>query len=446
MTIRFIGLTVLASAFVPFIAKAQSFTPPPAKPVIARACSGKAGQAISTARLAEALVIEAGRLPSDLTNGNERLTDILWRLSDPENSGQTDLQRQFAGGVQSLESNLFNAAGKKAARIEGAPVGRFKWLFNPGLVWTIQCPGEAEPDEPYTASFDANNSYPKVVLRGSIDDLSDIGDGRLKSSALKVGVIRERSTLEDGSTKTDTNLSINGTLGVRVTAANDPINVVHAYVSYSLDRRRSRPQPTLAAGINEKDGDTHSVDIGFAGKFQLTKNESVFKLFATGKISYLHDFVHNSDIARLGLGVVPAISRDLGVCRIGSFKPLIRGIDGIFARCSFLAEFEGAQILKNGTSEFGLSDQYIALGGRGKYELFSPTFGDDGIFAKAEYRYLPVIKGGLANIDRLDLEVGYRIWSNNKVGFDVGINYSKGTNEKSFEKDDRLALEFGVIF
>lgn len=441
-----IALILVASVFTPFNAQAQSFIPPTAKQVLDRACLGKNGQTISTARLAEALVIETNRLPSDMTNGKEKITDVVWSISNLEIAVQNDLQRQFAGSIQSLESALFNAKGKDAARIQGAPIGKFNWLFNPGLVWVIQCPGEAGPTTTYAASFDPQNSYPKLVLRGSIDDLTDIGDDRLKSSALKANVTRERSTLENGSKKTDTNLSISGTLGWRLTNADDPSNIIYAYASYALERARSRPSAPLAPGVNVNDGDTNSIDLGFTGKFELTSDESPFKLFATTKVSYLHDFIHDSNVARLGVGIRPVLSRNIGICQLGSFKPLIKGVDGIFTRCSFLGEFEGAQILKKGTSEFGLSDQYVAVGGSAQYEVFSPTFGDDGIFAKAKYRYLPIVSGRLANIDRLDLEIGYRIWSNKQIGFDVGINYSKGTNDKSFEKDDRLALEFGVIF
>lgn len=441
--IRQVSYFAIAFAIIfPNAASAQ-LSPPAAKLVLSRACLGKENQSVSTDRIAEAMIIETGRLPSDMINANERLTDLIWKLSDPDALNPSDLNKQFAGGVQSLEQTLFNAVGKKVARVDGVPAGKFRWLFNPALEWKLQCPGEPEPQTPLVDSLDTETVYPNIVLRGSVADLTDTGKARLKSSSLKAVVTRERTTLADNSTKTDTNLSIGGTLGLRLTSKNDVSNVVHAYTSYSLARNRTRPRPVLAAGVKENDGDTHSLELGVAGKFELTSNEAVTKIFARTKASYLHDFIHKSDIGRLGISLVPGVSEDLGFCRLGSFKLLAKGL---YSRCGGEVELEAAHIFKSGTSEFSATKDYVALGINGKIELFSPTFKDDGIFAGAAVRYLPVIHGKLSDIFRYDLKVGYRIWSDAKVGFDVGLNYSKGTNEKSFESDDKLAVEFGVIF
>jgi hypothetical protein len=443
--IRTVMLGVLTLAALPSPVLAQNMSPPPAEKVLNRACAGRNGQSISTQRLAEALVIVAGHFPSDFARGGARLSDVIWQLSDPNAQAQGDMERQLAGAVQTLEAKFRLPLEAGATRVENAPQN-FKWLFDPTRDWSIKCGGEAQTPPSFEAEFSDPTPHPLFVLRGSVDDLTDQGKDRLKSSALKLGYTRTRSVLDDGSRKTDTGLTVNGTLGVRLTSKSDTSNVVHAFASYSLSRERSRPAAMLAAGVDENDGDTDTLEAGVAGHFQLTRNESVFKVFSTLKGSILSDFVHDSRIGRLGMAFEPIILDDLGLCKLGSFKPLIEGGNGLYARCAAQVEVEGAHVFKAGTSEFGISDEYLATGVNGKIEFFSPTFGDDGIFAKAGYRYLPVVHGKLNNIKRFDAEIAYRIWSESKVGFDVGLTYARGTNAKSFEKDNSLVLGVGILF
>lgn len=446
MTKKLLSIATITMLAIPGAAHAQAFNPPAAKVALARACSGKSSQPISIQRLAEALIIQGGLFPSEMASGGENLSEIIWKLSDPNAKSQGYLERQMVGAVASLESALRKKTIGATAFIQNIPRNKHNWLFDPTQSWTIQCGGEPAVLPDIVRDFGKDTPFPSLALRGSVDDLTDKGEDRFKSSSLKLGASRTRFILDDGSVKTDTSLTINGTLGLRLTPAHGFDDVIHAFASYSLSRDRSRPAASLPVGVGENDGDTDSLEVGLAGKFEITSNESVFKLFAGLNASVLNDFVHNSRIGRLGLTIEPGINPDLVVCKFGSFKTLLEGSNGLYARCGGQLEIEGAHVFKVGTAEFGVSDEYLAVGFNASYELFSPTFGDDGIFAKARYRYLPVIHGDLRNIRRFEAEAAYRIWSASEIGFDVGLTYARGSNPKSFEKENILIIGLGVLF
>lgn len=42
--------------------------------------------------------------------------------------------------------------------------------------------------------------------------------------------------------------------------------------------------------------------------------------------------------------------------------------------------------------------------------------------------------------------IAYRIWTKGGLGFDIGLTYAKGTNDKSYVKEDILDFGVGVIF
>jgi len=89
--------------------------------------------------------------------------------------------------------------------------------------------------------------HPLFGLIRKIDDLRLSGDDRRKADAATISVKRTRTQQPDGSTKTDTLLAFDGTVGVRLSPPGLSA-ASFAFANYTLSRDRVVPAPVLAVG------------------------------------------------------------------------------------------------------------------------------------------------------------------------------------------------------
>jgi hypothetical protein len=446
------------------------------KPVIQAACQNNAGQTIKLERLAKMLVISTGYLPDEVMTDPSRVIDELRGLTPPTGqeasqlssyegvrplSGDSptvaaakakrraeleDLARTLRYGIQSLESYLDGDIGPTdadvGAKIANAPTGH-KWLFVTGG-WEIICDGKVEPPTTFVEDFRDGDKHPQFVIRGSIDDFGKNGkDWRKDVGAFGIGLTRSRSILDDGTQKTDKSLKVAGAIGLRVSSA-EAQSPSWLYASYALNKDRVTPPPTLDPGKKQSDGDTNSLELGYAFDVSGTLPSSILNLHMTGSASFIRDFTQKSSIGKFQYRIRPGIYVPLGICDLGKYRQILAGV---WTRCSVEIHAEGVHIFKGGDAVFKAVDQYLAAGGMAKIVAFAPTSKkEDGIVGSLSYRHLAVSSNSLEDIERWDASLGYRLWIKNGPGFDVGFTWNRGTNDKSLEEEDILKFGIGVIF
>jgi hypothetical protein len=444
-----------ASAF------ARINTPLPGE-VIVRACSGNAGRPISRVRLAEAIVIQAGKAPSEFVGGvpeavptgtsiadayGQALVERLGKIGAGAEPETADNAYLLQSTVETLEAALLRQKpGQKGPlTIEGERPTEAPFLFqSPQPGWTLRC---AEEDEgrTFVADYEDFDRLPSFALRSRPEELSLTGTQRRSAGALALAYDRTRSTLDDGSRKTETNLAVSGTAGVRLSGRDAQKGSAFGYARYELKQGRTRPAPALAPGASQSDGDTHALETGFLVSAQLTRNEDDFKIFLDAQASDVWDFANDARRLRLKTTVRLVPIGTLGICGLGRFQPLIPQI-GLKTKCQFQLEVEGAGVLKRGTTKLGSYDSFLAAGGRADFQAFLPTADGMGFVGELSYRYLPVIHGPPADIKRLEASLKHRFWTARDIGVDVGFNYTRGTNELSFEKENVFSFGLGIIY
>lgn len=461
---RTAGLTSLIAlaaslAAVPLEPANAADTPAPGS-IIDRACASRQGQVIDRVRLGEALIIEAGGFPSelvtDLTGGNPPLSHgeaVIRRLGEIQDYERThdaphpmDPERLLLSAMSLVQAELQNSRSEEGAplRLAGNPSGP-SWLFLPATAgFTLTCK-TGDPDPDYVSATEKSSPPPAFAIRSTPEELSLRGKAGRKAGAFTLGFERSRTKLDDGTSKTDTSFSINGTVGARLSSATSQRTTSYLYGRYELQRARTRPAPALAVGASEGDGDTNVLEVGGLLDTELLGNRSEFKLFLNAQLAGLFDFANDASRAKFRAILTPAYDHPLGICGFGSYKSL--GKSGkLMARCGLQFEAESARVLRQGRTQLGTFDSYFALGGRATYELFMPTDGESGLIGTATYRLLPILHGPNGEIERFEASLKHRFWTSAKVGIDVGFSYTKGTNELSFEEEDVLKFGLGIIY
>ena len=221
----------------------------------------------------------------------------------------------------------------------------------------------------------------------------------------------------------------------------------YLFATYNLDRDRTRPRPTLAPGATEGDGDTNALALGLDAHVGgcLGGCSRGLPMDLTLQAGPVFDFAHDASRLQFRALLYPRPDLDLGICRVSSFSagPL-RG------RCEAGLDVQMAHVLKRGTTELGNYDTFIAAGVRLGARFFLPTRAgedaDTGFLASVNYRFLPVIEGPGDNIERLECKLAHRFWTGGNAGIDVGFSYTRGTNELSFEEEDKMTFGFGLVY
>ncbi|NIJ67408.1 hypothetical protein FHR20_004392 [Sphingomonas leidyi] len=476
---RIAGLVVLAGALAGAAAPARARDVPAPDAVIARACLGRVGQAIDQAALGEALLVEAGRRPADWAwQGAEaqrdaRIGRILEQLRRHPDSAEAahpdqafrDLEREgvvarlgriamgaaepaedaylIAGAIQQLETRLMAKASEDDAFAIAPHPARRGFLFReeaPG--WTFTCRPPATPDPGYIASAEKVTAPYAWAIRAKPEELALTGKDRKTAGAATIAVDRTNTILDDGSIKKVSNFRIDATLGYRITPATSA-DTVYLYDRYVLSRSRTRPLPKLDPGAKESDGDTDAFEAGFLTSAELTPNAAAAKLFVDAKAATVYDFAKDGARLKGAMLFRPVLDADIGICGLESYGAKLGWLK---TRCRLQIDLEASRILRRGRIERGDYDNFVALGVRPSFEAFVPTGGETALLGSVNYRILPILDGKPRHIERLDMSLKFRFWTETTAGVDIGFAYSKGRNELSYEKEDVLSIGLGLIY
>lgn len=418
--------------------------------VFARACMGKGGDKIDRADIAEALLIEAGISPSDFisevaeTVGSPAVTNDALLVTGVRAVRANPNDRRFSdinSGMNDIDDVLNN--GPSGIIVENPGGQRITVFTDAPPSWQITCK-VADPDEPITR---LPTAPPRFAIRETPEELWLGGQEARSAGALSLGFERSRTELDDGTRKTETSFSVAGTAGLRLTRPGSPFGHIYLFANYDLQRDRTRPAPVLGAGESQGDGDTNALAIGFDGalRFPLGGNAAETYIGLNLQTSAVFDFANDASRLRFRAIVTPHPRWDLGLCRLGSFSA-----GPLRARCEFSAEVQIAHVTRRGTTELGNYDTFLAAGGRAGIDFFLPTQGEDspdtGFLGSVRYRFLHVLHGAPDDIERLEIKLAHRFWTAGNVGIDVGFTYTRGTNELSFENENKLTFGLGLIY
>lgn len=393
------------------------------------------------ARLAEALLAQYGVLGSDLFNAqlpgdltyDQRAINAAasGALNGADIAGLADMRN-------TLEQHLLEMAllpeDKRTIRLTDAPPlgSQIDWLFEANSPVGLQCVNRKAPTPDDWA---APPEYAQWALREKVDELGLTGEEARAAGAARVGLQRVRTEKDDGSTKSSTTLSLNGTLGIRVA----PISVatpVYAFASYALSRERTKDADP---GTDQSDGDINALELGVS-----FADLGLGDHLASVRASWIGDFAKDSRRVKLAGSFAPGLSGPIGLCGLGSYSP-IGDIERIQGRCVFVLEGEGSHVFDAGTADFKVRGNYAALGGRASYELGLVGTATTDVVASVSFRYLPTIFGQAPNIKRWDAALKYRLWTESGIGLDFGLSWAKGHEPISLQKEDRIQLGFGIV-
>jgi hypothetical protein len=273
-------------------------------------------------------------------------------------------------------------------------------------------------------------------VRNSIDDLSV---SRGDAAAFKK-LSSASASYTDNKEKGETTIAVDIVLGVgRRVTRND---YLHAFIAYENDDTdtdnpddddRSKDVSALKPGVMW----AHSLAAGERGGAQL---------FGTwGAVVYpTFDFAQDSETLKLRTflnDVTPNLpGAPAALC--GAPLPLAGG--HVLLDCRINAFAEIAHVFDAGTNKDFQTledDRYIGLGGKAgiivgfdKVEFMQP------FTAKVSYQFMGVVSGPLADPDRFEASLAYKIGASN---FELGVAYADGRNFDTFVEEETLKLTAG---
>lgn len=425
---------------------------------IASLCAQIPGKPLRRERLAEAFLAEAGVQTSEVAEAFKPAPNQDVALKD---YGALALKvvhdGQLPGGkmnyglrrlVQRLEERLAPTSGLTAKEVGLKATGAGSkpgWLFDPSANVALECaPGD--PPKSLSTAWDEGVTRPLFSIRSTVDELRLVGDEAKEAGAFKLGYKREETEQDDGSTKTDKTLTIDGTAGIRLTKAGATAPI-YLYGSYSLSEARTHPAPPLDPGKKVGDGDTDALEYGFSIASWLARAEADYSLVLDAQIAEVRDFVKDSRRLKGRLAITPGNPVTIGrLCRLGAFLPHEAGNLSFRTRCRVRGEVEVAHVFDKGTADFKKHGEFLAAGPSFGYDIAAPMGDKAAIVASATYRYLPTLTGTAPDVERLDAGVKYRIWFDNGVGLDLGLTYAKGNEPKAYKDEDKLEVGVGIVY
>lgn len=414
-------------------------------------------------RLAYATLFQAGILPDQIAADpalgdgplGERAREAAFRrdVADVPQQAISELLRL----VQRLEQALAQTAEtppKSGLQAVGAVTGARNWLFDPASAATLKCIRPAvtgrdpETSDPPAriAQFETPEQRRRLSLRKTQDELGLTGDEARKAGSAQLGVKRERTEQDDGTKKTVTTATFDGTLGLRV-SPNRWATPAYIYGGYTLSRARTRPAPALVPGKSAGDDDTDALEVGLSMADMLIRSDDDYSLALTASSGVTFDFVKNSRRWRTRASLTPGVPFSLGpFCDFGGYN--VATVDDLKfrARCTLSLEAEASDVLRAGTADFKRRANFIALGGKAAYEVATPVGKDSAIIASVAYRWLGMIGGEAPEIERVDAMLKYRLFLDTGFAVDFGFSYGKGTEPKSLKEEDKLEFGLGLLF
>lgn len=429
------------------------------------ACAGVEHQTeIPQRQLAEALLVSAGLLPSQLLRlvattslgptGPDALADAaLAFVREPDAIG-----KPIADRVRVLDTiltdHLAQRGGTLTAKLVVVGAVPDQSVFEPGL--RLICPGKTPVTEiagslppPEERSSGNKLGASRFAVRQKVDDFAQAAKDA--SGSFQGSYNRQRTTDLEGASTTTTTLSIRGAAGIRLLGDAES-SWLFGYGDYALNhvRKRTAPIPTSSAN----DGRAKDIDVlefGLTGSVPIGNDRFLLRL--TGRAGTILDF--NSDSRRLvaGVRVVPILTRTIGsdskaLCNFGSYSSNILGLP-LEGRCTVAARVDVAEVLKAGTAMFTDADEHVAIGGDLGWEFRPSLLGDgkprDGLVGGVVYRYQRMIAGRAPDIDRIDASLKYRWWLSD-LAVDLGLSYSDGTEPKSLVDENKIAISLGLTY
>lgn len=456
------GAAAALLAFAPSPAVAADDVDLPA--VVRVACAGIASpegeKPLPLSRLAEAILFQAGFPPSRLLGEEAVATGdygsrLVAAIKSPPPSMDAATQLAIRHYVEYLgeglgpESNVTakTLGIKVVSRLpEDAPARR-RWLFEDSGTVKLACMPSKKAvvsATPTTDSLDEETLVPRFGIVKKVEDLSLTEDDRKKADSASVGFKRVRTTADDGTLKTTTSLTFDGTLGVRITGPGAAVPSF-AYANYSLSRDRVKPAPPLGPNERRDDNDTHGLALGLA-----IEDIPLPWGGLSVQTAYVFDFVKNS---RRGVGsflLQPGWSSpdalDLGLCRFGALKTIDLGVAAFRTQCYLAGQVDVSHVFRVGRAKFKERGDFLSAGIVVGLDLAPPIFEKSGVVGSLRYRYLPTVSGTAPDVSRWDASLKYRWWLVGGGAFDVGFTYKHGEELKTYTRENSLELSLGVIF
>lgn len=422
------------------------------KAVAKRVCSNISEDRLSVSRdrLANAFLLENSILPDDLDFVSGTITQKLLTIDVGTQPTEPELLldavsrlRQSIGGFENVMrtdelSNILTYQGT-------LPVGS-NWLFDDSRAgWTLKCVAPTEGTVTLV-SLAAPAAGRRISIRNKPEELGIEGKARKQTGAFAIALEKAWEEKDDGTEEETTTLKVDGTIGLLLSDPKDETKAF-AYAQYNLNRARKDPAPVLLPNQRRNENDTNVLALGLVADYYIDTESSdggSGSLWLVGQGAYVFDFVDKSERIRLSSTLEPGLNLNLGICNLGSIRFAANSKVG--ARCIARLDSEVGVWTKNGISPTKTYDDFFALGLNGAYELFVSTGEKSEIAASVNYRYLPVITGGLNNIERFEAAIKHRFFTDDDIGFDLGLDYKVGTNELTLEEEESISLSFGIIY
>lgn len=429
-------------------------------PVVSLACAGltdeKVEKPLPLHRLAEALLIQAGYPPSRILPQEalapEAYRDRLLAAIRGDDPVVIDpaARRKLNQHILKLEQEIGPKSHvSEKARGMKVTVGKpsepsLNWLFSASNPVELACMPAKLPSGTAMDYVETQRKteVPRFGIIKKVEDLGLAGNDRKKAEAASVGLKRVRTEEDDGSRKTTTSLTFDGTVGLRLTGQYSKTRSAFAYANYTIARERVKPAPPLDPGKERDDNDTHGLALG-----GLVDDIPIGPIAIVPSASYVFDFVKHSRrgvlSARIDFGWNMV---DLGFCSLGGLRPIsIGGID-LRTQCYLGAQVDYSHVFKVGEADFKKRGDFLSAGPVIGIDLAPPIFEGSGVVGSLRYRYLPTISGTAPDVSRWDASLKYRWWLPAGGALDIGFTYKRGEELKTYTNEDSLELSFGVIF
>lgn len=408
---------------------------------VARACAGHSGQAISAARVAQAMLIETeegiAQTSEERALANVASPDLL--------VNRADTQRNRLRGVRALLLEKLATPGTtqaKALIVSPAPPAADStddndFMFKTTTPYKFTC-ASSPPPKPDT--FATLNPF---AVRKGVDELAKLGGERKSAGSAQLVFDDFRTTNLAGEQKKTVKLTIDAALGVPIQGSSED-RYAMIYGDYSRSRVRIRTSPVATAP--EKNGSADDVDALELGVLGTTRIGS--HLRSTGRVGYIVDSVTGARYVAGGLSFTPITGGrgNLGFCNFGSYRSIGLGME---ARCTGSIEADLREVVRDGSAKLSASDHLFAAGASGtltvRRGLDINGKPQDGLVGNVTYRYLNMVSGKGPDIDRVEASLAYRWWAGD-VGFDLGLTYVDGIERKSLADEHRFGFTIGVIY
>lgn len=426
--------------------------------VVKVACAGvrdeKEERRVPLERIAEAILFQSGYPPSRLLGDTAVTREAYARLViatvvSPPDSVDGPTRRTIGHYVLRLGQDIgpgssvtAKARGLKVVSPFPADTSDRAWLFTQHDTVSVVCMPAKLPPQTVIAGLDAKTEVPRLGLVKKIEDLALEGADRKKADSATIGVKRERTEGDDGSSKTTTTLTFDGTFGLRVTG-DAAITPVFAFANYSLARNRSKPAAMLGPDERADDKDTNGLALGVAA------DDIALPIPASlsGQVSFVSDYAKGSRRAVGGVWLTPGWQpTDLGFCGLGGLRTIELGKFAFRTMCVVQGELDYSHVFKVGRAKFKEHGDFLSAGVVVGIDLAPPLLEKSGVVGSFRYRYLPTISGRAPDINRIEAALKYRWWVAGATAFDFGFTYKRGEEFKTYTDEDALELSFGVIF